>query len=518
MSTAKRSRQRQSDAQTATTLPASKRVKTGKNSHVPARNGLDFLVDEYARIGKKLEAKLTNGTPSTKTSRVDESHAVVAPDTGAGAEEDEIVVKPKKEVIDISSAEESSEYEDSDEEPDHAKEVDADGSLPLTNGHVSDTSESESDQEEEEAVQDGEQEEQVVVGAKDVDMADDYQQEAEPVEAEAEPAEPSFGEMLQARHPTPIDLRALSDPLAGSRAMISAPSNGPLAVPQGLSLSTTLTQALNTNDKDNLERCFQSNDKDTIRATIQRLPSRQAATLLQRLAERIHRRPGRTGNLMIWVQWSLICHGGYLATQPDVMAQLRSLSRVVKARASGLQPLLHLKGKLEMLSAQLEMRKKMQQESRAANADEDDDEEAVIYVEGQNEDDWSESDEEMAEEAEEDPKLLEPPIRKPKAQQLTPRTNDSEADDMGETGDGQLPNGVAHDSDDTSEEDDEDAEGLLDVEAEETSEEEDEEASSAVEAESDAQSASELEDESADDESDAIEVKQPKATTLNRKR
>ena len=48
---------------------------------MPAQTGFDFLVSEDARKGKKLEAKLTNGVPSSKTTRVDESHALVAPET-----------------------------------------------------------------------------------------------------------------------------------------------------------------------------------------------------------------------------------------------------------------------------------------------------------------------------------------------------------------------------------------------------------------------------------------------------
>jgi U3 small nucleolar RNA-associated protein 5 len=51
---------------------------------------------------------------------------------------------------------------------------------------------------------------------------------------------------------------------------------------------------------------------------------------------------------------------------------------VLRQRAQGLQPLLSLKGRLDMLQAQLELRKRNQR--RAAN---DDDDEAIIYVEGE---------------------------------------------------------------------------------------------------------------------------------------
>src|SRR5436305_8171617 len=103
----------------------------------------------------------------------------------------------------------------------------------------------------------------------------------------------------------------------------------------------------------------------------------------------MHKRPGRAGSLMVWVQWTLVAHGGYLATQPDLMKKLTTLKRVIDDRARGLQPLLSLKGKLDMLEAQMQLRRSMQ--SSGMGPDEEDDEEGVIYVEGQ-EDEGSEVD------------------------------------------------------------------------------------------------------------------------------
>ena len=77
--------------------------------------------------------------------------------------------------------------------------------------------------------------------------------------------------------------------------------------------------ALKSKDKDMLERCFALTDGNSIRATVQRQSSREAAELLEEVALRIHKRPGRTGNLMVWVQWALVCHGGYIAHQPELM-------------------------------------------------------------------------------------------------------------------------------------------------------------------------------------------------------
>ena len=510
MSTAKRSRRRQSEARAASPLPASKRIKTTKTSHVPAESaGLGFLVDEDARSGKKLEANLTNGVPSSKTTRVDESHAVVAPDTRDQYEETDQVGVSHENAIGISSGEEESEDdEDGDENEDGEEAMDIEPASsklaverPLTNGHLPDAEDHD--------------EQDVKAGAEDVDVAESDAER----EDEEEREEPSFGDMLQARHPDPIDVQAsFPNPMADRQALIPASGDRVLTAPSGTSLGTVLTQALKTNDKDLLESCFQTTDLPSIRSTIQRLQSQHVATLLQRLAERIHKRPGRAGNLMVWVQWSLVAHGGYLASQPEVMKKLKSLSQVIRERANGLQPLLHLKGKLDMLSAQLELRRNMQAVSRAANAEDDEDEEGVVYVEGQ-EEDWSDS-EDAAQESRMESTMLEPPVSKPKPQTATPRTDEFGSEDDSSS-DEDMPNGVAQQVDDSEADEDEAEEGMFDVEAEETSDDDSAEAEDSDEAsnsDSESEPDSEPDSEPSDGESDTSGIQPAQPSRLHRKR
>lgn len=482
MSTAKRSRQRQADA-----LP-SKRLKS---SHVPAKSGLGFLVDDEARAGKKLDAKLTNGVPRAKTNRVDDSRAVAAqlePDSESD-DEDTIRVAHKKEqleeVIEITSGEESSELAEEDEDDaamdDEADDLDLPLQLerrPLTNGHVA-----------------GSDEDQATAGAGDMEMED-----AEAVD------EPTFGEQLQTRHPNPIDIQQTEQaPAGGNAALVPAGERGSLQPPTAGSLGTVLAQALKTNDKDLLESCFGMPDVNAIRATIQRLQPQQIAVLLERVAERIHRRPGRAGKLMVWVQWSLVTHGGYLANQPKLMRKMKSLAQVTRERANGLQPLLHLKGKLDLLSAQLEARRNMQAASRAAN--EEDDEEGVLYIEGEDKG-WP-SDEDAADEQRSSSKR-----QKPRSKPLSNATAD-DSDDAS-AGDDDLPNGFINGiEDDSSADGDDDGErnALIDAEASETS---NDEGSSNDDAESVASSLDD--DESSDGEESEVEVKHARPQTLNRKR
>lgn len=192
----------------------------------------------------------------------------------------------------------------------------------------------------------------------------------------------TFGDLLRAAAPGTVEVPATLEETE-SKAVVPSSADRSLQLPTGMSLGTVLTQSLKTNDTNLLETCLHTRDLEVVRATIERLESALAAGLLQKLAERLHSRPGRAGNMMVWIQWTLICHGGYLAGQPELMKRLSSLHRVVKERASSLQALLSLKGKLDMLDAQMELRRRMQSNARAAHAADDDDEEGVIYVEGQ---------------------------------------------------------------------------------------------------------------------------------------
>lgn len=270
----------------------------------------------------------------------------------------------------------------------------------------------------------------------------------------AEPEELSFGERLKAQEPEAPPLResrvvhvesAFVGANADARELATASIRRPLAAPSATSLSTVLSQALRTNDQELLDSCLRVNDVDTIYSTIERLPSPLVGALLQKLAERLHKRPGRPGMLMVWVQWSLATHGGYLATQSNLIKQTATLTKVLTQRSTGLQPLLSLKGRLDMLQTQLELRRRNQEK-----AAKDDMDEAVIYVEG--EEDPS-SDEDEADGSDVD-------------MEVSRKRSRRDVDEEDESSVDGMPTTV--EVDELSEEGSEDSEGLLDDEAEET--------------------------------------------------
>ncbi|KAG5937373.1 hypothetical protein E4U53_008206 [Claviceps sorghi] len=195
---------------------------------------------------------------------------------------------------------------------------------------------------------------------------------------------PSFGELLRGNDA--IDVSALLQQSFSTGNMTTQPARAAIVPPSHQSLTTVLTQALKTDDTELLESCLHTTDLPTVRNTIERIDSSLAGNLLTKLAARLHRRPGRAGNLMTWVQWTLVSHGGALASQPKVIQSLNSLQKVLAERAKGLNSLLALKGKLDLLQSQMDLRRRMQCTSgllRQGESSDYDEDEDVIWVEGE---------------------------------------------------------------------------------------------------------------------------------------
>lgn len=256
--------------------------------------------------------------------------------------------------------------------------------------------------------------------------------------------EPTFGDLVRTTH-DPIDVVSHFP----STPKDAAPNNL-VSAPLGASLGTVLTQALKTNDSTLLESCLHTTDLPTIRTTIQRLPSSLAATLLSTLAKRLHRSPGRAGSLISWIQWTLVSHGGYLATQTQLVKQLTALNQVIDERARGLPGLLMLKGKLDMLESQGALRAAMIGRGRAAESADDEEDDGVVYVEGQ-----ADSSDEGEEDASKRQRMMGGDVDE---------GDDSEEDDEMPT----TSMAVDDEDDDEEDEDDDSIDGFIDDEAEET--------------------------------------------------
>ncbi|KAF8454507.1 WD40-repeat-containing domain protein [Terfezia claveryi] len=235
-----------------------------------------------------------------------------------------------------------------------------------------------------------------VADASDVvDEESDNANESEDETSKHAPEEPSFADKFQALEVSAANnnsaanvSKAVATPAAGNKAI--KPFSG--------SLTTVLTQALRTDDAQLLESCLLTTDSKSILNTIRRLDSTYAVTLIEKLSDRIARRPGRAATLSVWVRWTIVAHGGYLLSLPNLMMTLAGLHSTLATRAGALPKLLQLQGRLDMLNAQLELRNSLRRgvgETGVDLAEEEEQiEEGVLYIEGKSKDDNDDSEDE----------------------------------------------------------------------------------------------------------------------------
>ncbi|KAL8969163.1 MAG: hypothetical protein Q9183_002125 [Haloplaca sp. 2 TL-2023] len=393
-----------------------------------------------------LGAVITDGVKDLGKLKVNESQTVVS--TGDESQPTKPGIR-ENDAISISSAEEDiDDYEDEDEQ--------------LPNGNfksLSDDEEAPSENHHQQATAARQQPEgggslQKDVGStlaaqKPVQTEDSDTAMADVAEAE----DPSFGDMIRAVAPGVVDVQAALTS-QNADAVVSV-GERQVDLPSGMSLGTVLTQSLRTNDVKLLESCLHVKQVGIVRATIERLDSALASTLIQKLSERFYSRPGRAGSLLVWIQWTIVAHGGYLASQPSAMKTLAGLHKVVGERARSLPLLLSLKGKLDMLEAQMNLRATMKARSKTANRADDEDEDDVIYVEGQEEEDTDDSNAENT-----------------RMELASSSVLDGGGGDTGseEEADEEMPmtNGALAESFDQESDSDDDEEGLIDDEAEST--------------------------------------------------
>lgn len=383
-------------------IPVFERVKLfDENTGELAFNGVKAV--PKTKSSSAIAAVRTNGVKDATESRVDESLAIV--ESGHILDNDIEMNEAQNDGASVSG----SDVSEDDEEPNPSS-----SKKTKPSKHISDE-----DVEMQNANSDGEDEE------------------------EEDGAEPSFGELMRANAGQEVDVEAELDEEVNLRALVPGkPTQAVQQFSNAMSLATVLTQSLKTNDNDMLESCFHTADTDIIRTTIQRLESSLAANLLQKLAERLASRPGRYGHLLVWIQWTCVAHGGALAGHPELLKRMATLYKVMDQRSSSLSSLLLLKGKLDMLDAQLGLRSALRHGDENLDSEDEDD---VIYVEGHEDDEDSDVE-----------------AKTPRAKSIRDQAFDE---------DESMMNGIdeSEDDEDASSEDDEDEEeGILDIEAEES--------------------------------------------------
>lgn len=105
-----------------------------------------------------------------------------------------------------------------------------------------------------------------------------------------------------------------------------------------------------------LERALRSARGNTITRTVQRLSASTAVALFHLLVARLQRTPGRAASLLPWLRAVLLHHAAALSASPPAQEAVRRLNALVRRRAEALQPMLALRGRLEVLLATASLR------------------------------------------------------------------------------------------------------------------------------------------------------------------
>eukprot|EP00898_Chlorokybus_atmophyticus_P008777 jgi/Chlat1/8900/Chrsp92S08210 len=141
------------------------------------------------------------------------------------------------------------------------------------------------------------------------------------------------------------------------------------APPRADSILVLLRQALHANDKMQIEKCLEQSDETIINNTLRELQPAEAARFLSVAVEKFHSRPNRGAELCPWVRAAVLLHAPYLMSAPDAQRTLTDLFAIIDARVKVYKPLLALSGRLDLLMAQIRLRRSSGQPDAMRRAD-----------------------------------------------------------------------------------------------------------------------------------------------------
>lgn len=250
-------------------------------------------------------------------------------------------------------------------------------------------------------------------------------------------------------------------------------------IPNASSLSTVLTQALNSSDEKLLNTCFQqSHNREIIHNTLVRLSPALVPTLLSYFNSVLSRKQKRAEGMFEWIREAVVIHGGYLVSQGrEVKELIVRLKGTLDRRGQSWERLARLKGRLELLRTVKGRENIVEKEPEVRWVEEIDGEESeepeiedVRYLTGDVDEDEAEESEDEIEEVDDEMDDVEMENGVDSEDDMEEDDDESSEESVQAT---KKVNGVPHFSD--SEDSAVDLDDLIDDEAEEASDDESEE-------------------------------------------
>ncbi|XP_006990765.1 WD repeat-containing protein 43 [Peromyscus maniculatus bairdii] len=165
-----------------------------------------------------------------------------------------------------------------------------------------------------------------------------------------------------------------------------------------------LTQGLESNDLEMLNKVLQTRNINLIKKTVLRMPLHAVIPLLQELTKRLQGHPNSAVLMVQWLKCVLTIHASYLSTLPDLVHQLGTLYQLMESRVKTFQKLSHLHGKLILLITQVTASEKMKkvpspgQKAKLVYEEESSEEESDDEIpEKDSDDNWDEDEEKDSE-------------------------------------------------------------------------------------------------------------------------
>lgn len=206
---------------------------------------------------------------------------------------------------------------------------------------------------------------------------------------------------------------------------------------QTTSFPVLLTQGLESNDFEMLNKVLQTRNLNLIKKTVLRMPLHAVVPLLQELTKRLQGHPNSAVLMVQWLKCVLTIHASYLSTLPDLVPQLGTLYQLMESRVKTFQKLSHLHGKLILLITQVtasEKAKEMaspEQNAKLVYEEESSEESEDELPDKDSDDNWDEDEEEKDSETDED----------------VEEEDDEDGEENGEDRDGESEKEVNGDSD-----------------------------------------------------------------------
>jgi hypothetical protein len=132
------------------------------------------------------------------------------------------------------------------------------------------------------------------------------------------------------------------------------PDQDETTVPK-IKITTTIVQALQSNDRVTIYKCLDQTDVDLVQATVRELPAHLAISLLEILIERlqddeaVETDGNMTSTLVAWIRAILLIHTSHIISQRKIIDKLSPLYQSISHRLTNFTALLELSGRLDLL-------------------------------------------------------------------------------------------------------------------------------------------------------------------------